>query len=807
MKVSYSWLKNYLNIDLPFEDVSDLLTDIGLEVEKIEKFESIKGGLKEVVIGEVLSKFQHPNADRLNITSVDIGDKEPIQIVCGAPNISTGQLVPVAKIGAKLFIDDDILKIKKGKIRGEYSYGMICSQRELGLGKDDLGIMVLDKDAKVGDNASKYFKLETDIVFEIGLTPNRSDAMGHIGVARDLMTVLNHQGGDFQLCRPSVNGFKTENKYKNFIVEVNAPKLCPRYSGICISNIKVADSPNWLQIKLKSIGIIPTNNVVDITNYVLHELGQPLHAYDLSKIEGEKIIVSTINNLPKLVTLDKVEREISNSDLVISDCKKPLCIAGVMGSLSSAVDEKTSKIFLESAYFNSVSIRNTSKKHNISSDASFRFERGCDVDITLYALKRAALLITEICGGENSSKIIDIYNKPINKYCVNLTYKKMDELIGEKIDRDSVRRILNDLEIEITKSTDDGLNLEIPYFRSDVQREVDVIEEILRIYGYNTVKIPYKLNSSIIKSDDDNEAKITNIVADVLANRGFNEVMNNSLTKKSYTNLISELSKDEEIEIINPLSLDLCVLRQSLLFNGLENILYNQNRKYIDVKIFEFGKTYHKKSDNNLENQHLQILVCGRANSENWDNQNKTTDFFFIKKIVEHIINRLGVKKIKFERISGNGYSEGVNLLIDDKKLVSFGKIDQKICKVFNIKTSVYGADFNWDLLLALAHIKDIKYKKISKFPSVRRDLSLMLDNSVSFDQLKKIAFETNNNVLKEINLFDVYEGDKLPKGKKSYAISFVMNDISKTLTDDYVDNIMKRLIKNFTEKVGAELR
>ena len=807
MNISYNWLKNYLDLNLSSEEISQLLTDIGLEVEGVKLIESVKGGLKGVIIGEVITKTQHPNADRLSLTMIDVGEDHLIQIVCGAPNINVGQKVPIATVGTWLYDGDNKFKIKKGKIRGEESTGMVCGEDELGLGEDTNGIMVLDSAAKVGIPASEYFKLESDIVFEIGLTPNRSDAMGHIGVARDLLTILNHKGSKLQMCKPSTKDFKLDNRDKNIEVEVEDHKICPRYSGLSISGIKVATSPNWLQNKLKAIGITPTNNVVDITNYVLHEIGQPLHAFDSNKIEGNKIVVSCVKEKTKFITLDEIERELSSADLMISDAKKPLCIAGVFGGIESSVTDSTTEIFLESAYFNSVSIRKSAKRHNLNTDASFRFERGCDPNNTVYALKRAALLIIEICGGKISSEVIDIYPNPIAHFPVELTYTKMDSLIGEKIDRQVIKNILNDLEIEISTEKIEGLSLLVPPFRADVKREVDVIEEILRIYGYNTISIPLKLNTNISHSNDVNAEQIRNVISDLLSSTGFNEAMNNSLTKEAFTDLIPDLSKEQNITLLNPLSQDLNVMRQSLLFSGLENIAYNQNRKNADIKFYEFGKTYHKTNKGNIEDQHLQILVSGRIQAENWNTNDDNADFYFIKEKVEHILNRLGIKKVNSETLNTYGFDDGLIYTFKKKRLVSFGRLNAKLVKSFGVKSTIYAADFNWDLMLELAGYTKIKYREVSKFPKVRRDLSLLVNKSVSFDELKKIAIATDNKILKLVNLFDVYEGDKLPEDKKSYALSFIMADDTKTLTDIYVDKVMEELMKSFTDKAGAEIR
>jgi len=806
MKISCGWLNNYLNLNLPTEDIADLLTDIGLEVEGIEQVESIKGGLKGIVIGEVLSKEKHPNADRLAITIVNIGGNAPLQIVCGAPNVAVGQKVPVATVGSLLYSDDKSFKIKKSKIRGVESVGMICGADEIGLGEETDGIMVLDNNAKVGMLASEYFNLESDEVFDIGLTPNRSDAMSHIGVSRDLMTVLNSRGGKLKMCIPSVDSFKVTENSKNISVEVKDANLCPRYSGLSISGIKVCESPKWLQVKLKAIGLVPINNVVDITNYVLHETGQPLHAFDIAKIKGKKIIVSTVQNKTKFTTLDEIERELYSDDLMINDTAQPMCIAGVYGGINSGVSNSTTDIFLESAYFSPVSIRKTAKRHALSTDASFRYERGCDPNITIYALKRAALLITEICGGYVSSEITDMYPNKIPHFKVLFSYAKMDAIIGEVIDRNKVKAILKDLEIEIESAFEGGLNLLVPPFRADVQREIDIIEEVLRIYGYNTVQLPSKLNTNIPYSESIDSLKIRNIVSDLLSNRGFNEVINNSLTKNEYAGLIDELDINQNVEILNPLSKDLNVMRQSLVFGGLSNITHNQNRKNSDIKFYEFGKTYHKNEQEYLEKEHLQILVSGRIISENWDVKSSNVDFFFMKEKVEHILNRLGITNITHEQIGNYGFEYALMYKINNKRLVCFGKLDDKICKSFDVKSDVYMADFDWDLLLKVVN-NEIKCQEISKFPEVRRDLSLLIDKSISFDTLRKTALQSSNKILKSVTLFDVYEGDKLPKGKKSYALAFTMSNDKQTLTDMHVDKVMDKLITSFKNKFGAEIR
>ena len=807
MRISLNWLKQYIRLDLEVSKISELLTDTGLEVEGVSQIESIKGGLKGVVIGEVLTCVQHPNADRLKLTTVNIGTEENLQIVCGAPNIKAGQKVPVATVGTILYDEVESFEIKKSKIRGEISEGMICGEDELGLGDVTDGIMVLPDKVEVGTLASDYFNIENDTVLEIGLTPNRSDAMGHIGVARDLKAVLNHKGSELEMCLPKVDDFKVNNTDVSISVEVEDPELCPRYSGVSISGIKISESPDWLQNRLKSIGLEPINNVVDITNYVLHETGQPLHAFDADKISGSKVIVRKAKNKTKFTTLDDIERELSSEDLMICNEKEEMCLAGVFGGSDSGVSNTTKSIFLESAYFNPVSVRRTAKRHGLSTDSSFRFERGCDPNNTVYALKRAALLIQEIAGGEISSEIVDVCPNPISDFKVELRYQKLDSLIGEKIEREVVKNILQDLEIKIVSQSEKGLSLEVPLYRADVQREVDVIEEILRIYGFNTVSISDKLNTSIQYSEDVNPEAVRNIISDLLSSNGYSEIMNNSLTKGEYTTLIDELHPEENITLLNPLSQDLNVMRQSLLFSGLESVSYNINRKNQDLKLYEFGKTYHKIEEENTEKQHLMLLLTGKVKSDNWKNANTKIDFFNLKEKVEHILSRLGITKIKSEEISNYGFSEALMYKSQKERLVCFGKIAKKISKSFGIKQEVYYADFNWDLILKLVLNTKIKYSEVSKFPSVKRDLSLLIDKKISFKQLNQIAKETEKNILKSVTLFDVYEGDKLPEGKKSYALSFVLEDKTKTLTDKYIDKVMNKLIQSYENKVGAEVR
>ena len=803
MKVTYNWLREYVDFDASPDELTELLTMVGLEVESVEK---VSGGFDGIVVAEVLEKEQHPDADRLSLCKVNDG-KEVRQIVCGATNFDIGSKVPLALPGCEMPVEpgEKPFKIKVGKIRGVESCGMMCSGKELGIADDASGLLILSENSKVGQPFAEHLgRTGDDVVYDLEVTPNRPDWNSVIGIARELSALTGNP-----LRMPQIPELPTNDEEASDVFDVllDNTEQCPRYNARILRGVQVGPSPDWLRNKLEMVGVRSINNVVDVTNFVMLETGQPLHAFDLDKIKGNKVIVSTVENKTKFITLDDVERELSSNDLMISNTSSPMCIAGVFGGADSGVSESTTDVFLESAYFNPVSVRKTAKRHTLSTDASFRFERGCDPNITVYALKRAALLIQEICGGTISSEVVDIYPNPIPHFAMELTYPKMDSLIGEKIDREVVRAILTDLEIEIKNTTDNGLSLLVPPFRADVQREVDVIEEILRIYGFNTVAIPAKLNTTISHADGVNPEDVRNIISDLLSSTGFNEAMNNSLTKGKYTALIPELDMEQNVEILNPLSQDLNVMRQSLLFSGLENIAYNQNRRNADIKFYEFGKTYHKTEEGNEENQHLQILVSGRKVSENWETNAGIADFYFIKEKVEHILSRLGVKKIKSEAINTHGFSDGLMYKFKKKRMVCFGKLNTKLCKSFGVKSTVYAADFNWDLILELAGYAKIKYQEVSKFPSVRRDLSLLIDKSVSFAELKKIATATDNKILKSVNLFDVYEGDKLPNGKKSYALSFIMADETKTLTDKYVDKLMDKLMKSFTDKAGAEIR
>ncbi|MGV6846598.1 MAG: phenylalanine--tRNA ligase subunit beta [Lutibacter sp.] len=808
MKISYNWLKQFLKIDWEADKTGALLTDLGLEVEGIEKVESIKGSLEGVVVGKVLTCKKHPNADRLNITTVDLGNGSPVQIVCGAPNVKAGQTVPVATIGTVLYDEKgEGFKIKKGKIRGEESFGMICAEDELGLGNSHEGIMVLEESIVAGTPASSVFNIESDEVFEIGLTPNRADAMSHFGVARDLRAGLAHQEINLELISPSVSDFRVDDRTLKIDVSVENTEKAPRYTGVTISDVTVKESPEWIKNRLKAIGLSPINNIVDVTNYVLHELGQPLHAFDAAKIKGNKILVKTLPNGTKFTTLDGVERSLNEEDLMICDGNgDPMCIGGVFGGIDSGVTENTSNIFLESAYFNPVSIRKTAKRHGLNTDASFRFERGIDPNFTEYALKRAANLIIEVAGGKISSEIVDLYPNKIEDHQVFLSYETMDRLIGVEIPRETVKNILASLEIKFNSVTEGGLGLTIPSYRVDVTREADVIEEILRVYGYNNVQFSPKLNMSII-SEKFNEVKITNTISEFLVANGYYETMANSLTKRDYASLTDSINDEQHVSILNPLSNDLAVLRQSLLFSGLESVIYNINRKITTQKFFEFGKTYHQYESGKIEQKHLTLFVTGSRLKENWISPKKITDFFYLKGMVNNILAKLGITNLKPTPCKNDIFSEGLTLSLGKTKLVELGMVKLSILKDFGIKQEVLFADFNWENILKLVQNKGLKVKMLPKYPSVKRDFALLIDEQITFKELYNLAFQAERKLLKEVDLFDVYKGDNLPKGKKSYAISFLLQDDLKTLNDKQIEKIMERFKQTFEKNVGATLR
>ena len=809
MKISYNWIKQFIKTDWSPEQTSELLTDLGLEVEGLDLYQSVKGGLEGVVVGEVLTCVQHSNADKLKVTTVNIGQEQPIQIVCGAPNVAAGQKVPVATIGTTLYTEEgEAWTIKKGKIRGEESHGMICAEDELGLGKSHDGILVLPEDTIIGTPCADLFDVENDQVFEIGLTPNRADAMSHFGTARDLKAGLQQKGINVELITPSVSAFHVDSRTLKIDVDVLNKELAPRYCGVTISGLKVDESPEWLKNRIKAIGLSPINNVVDATNYVLHDLGQPLHAFDANKVTGNKIEVKTLPTGTKFTTLDGVERELHEDDLMICNAEKPMCIAGVFGGIDSGVTENTTNIFLESAYFNPVSVRKTAKRHGLNTDASFRFERGIDPKITEYALKRAALLIQEIAGGEITSDIVDVYPNKIEDFQVRLSFDKVTKLIGQEIPTETIKSILTSLDIKINSVTETGLGLTIPAFRNDVTREADVIEEILRVFGYNNIETSSKLNASISNASRFEDYKLQNVVGNQLAAQGWFEIMANSLTSANYLALSDELKTEHNVEMLNPLSQDLGVMRQSLLFSGLEALSHNINRRQSNLKFFEFGKTYHDYNGTREEYKHLSLFITGFKTEESWSNVPQAkTNFFLLKGSIASLLERLGITRYQESATKSDVFSEGLQLSIGRDTLVNFGVLKSKIAKHFDITQEVFYADFKWDTIIEVAKRNKIKFTAIPKYPEVRRDFALLLDDNVTFESLQAIAKKTEKQLLKSVNLFDVYQGKNLPNGKKSYALSFTFMDERQTLTDKVVDKVMNKLQNNFERQLGAELR
>lgn len=798
MKISYNWLSQFIQTTKSPEEISLILTDIGLEVESLEKVQTIPGGLEGLVVGYVKDCVQHPNADRLRITKVDVGGADDLQVVCGAANVAAGQKVIVATVGTTVYpMTGEPFKINKSKIRGEVSEGMICAEDEIGLGQSHEGIMVLDASAVPGTPAAAYFEIKDDYLFEIGLTPNRADAASHLGVARDLAAYLREG-----ITMPDVSGFKPDNLLLPVPFEVMNDEACPRYSSLTIKGVQVADSPEWLKEKLQVIGVRPINNIVDVTNYVLHELGQPLHAFDADAIIGGKVVVRNANEGEVFVTLDGVERKLHQDDLMICNAEKPMCIAGVFGGAESGVKESTSSVFLESAYFNAVSIRKTSKRHGLKTDASFRYERGTDPEITVYALKRAAMLIREVAGGEISSEIADFYPNPVSAFQVSLSYQRVNRLIGEVIPEETVRSIVEALGIRVLSANAEGLELEVPSFKVDVTREVDVIEEILRIYGYNTIAIPTQIRASMNYGSKPDKESVRNHIAELLSSNAFSEILTNSLTKLTYSE-----SPDTAVRILNPLSSDLDVMRQSLLYTGLEAIAYNQNRRNSDLKFYEFGKVYEKQAEGFSETQRLSVFMTGSMLPAQWNHEARQVSIFHLKAVVDAVLRRLNVKGLTEAEYSSTFFSQASQYKKGDKTLVSFGTVARSVLKRMDIENAVYYADFDWDMILKAIRKNKISYKEVSKFPAVRRDLSLLIDKAVTFNQLKQLAFRTEKSLLKEVNVFDVYEGDKLPAGKKSYAISFLLQDEEKTLTDKQIDSVMNKLIFTFGKEVQAEIR
>lgn len=807
MKISYNWLKQFLEIDWPAEQAAELLTDLGLEVEGITEFESVKGGLEGVVVGKVLSCEKHPNADKLSLCRVDIGQGEAVQIVCGAPNVAAGQSVPVATIGTTLYpAEGEPWKVKKGKIRGTESHGMICAEDEIGLGSSHEGILVLNTEAPPGTPCAEIFDVERDRVLEIGLTPNRADAMSHYGVARDLRAGLKHRKIARELITPSVSNFNVDNRSLRIDVSVKDSALAPRYCGITLSNLIVQESPDWLKNRLRAIGLNPINNVVDATNYVLHELGQPLHAFDANRIHGKKIEVRTVAAGTKFMTLDGEERVLHQDDLMICDGEKPMCIAGVYGGINTGVTEDTRNIFLESAYFDPVSIRKTAKRHGLYTDASFRFERGIDINKVEYALIRAAILIRDITGGDISSDVVDLYPKKIPDHNVFLSYEKIHSLIGQEIPRDTIIAILASLDIQVKSVTESGLGLVIPFFRVDVYREVDVIEEILRIYGYNNVPDKKKFTASISPPDSTEPHSVQNQLGRQLAANGFFEILGNSLCNPQH-NALLDSAKGDAVPLLNPLSRELSEMRRDLIFSGLSAVAHNLNRKQQDLRLFEFGKVYRNTEGQWAEENRLSVLVSGKRSRDHWAVTGEPMGFFYLKGMVRNLLDGAGISNPQETPLQDARFSEALRLERDGEILAELGLVHSRFLDAFEIRQEVLYADIRWDALLEQIRSNTLQYDEIPRFPEVRRDLALLLDQTVSFQALHQHAFKTEQKLLKEVQLFDVYTGKKLPKGKKSYALSFYLQDVKKTLTDGQIDTIMKKLQQAFEKEFSAELR
>ncbi len=797
MRISYNWLKNFIDINKTPEELSLILTDIGLEVELLEVEQSIPGGLEGLVVGEVITCEQHPNADKLRVTTVNVGAEELLNIVCGAPNVRTGLKVIVATVGTTCHpTNGEPFKITKSKIRGEVSEGMLCGEDEIGLGTSHSGIVELDANAEVGSLVKTYFNMEDDYCYEIGLTPNRADAASHLGVARDLAAYFRSSTKAVD-----TSGFLS-SAAQGTQVEVLSPEDAPRYSGVNISNIKVGESPEWLRTKLQAIGVRSINNIVDVTNYILHDLGQPLHAFDADKIAGNKVVVRKAAEGELFKTLDGVERKLAAEDLVIADAEKPMCIAGVFGGEYSGVTEGTTSIFLESAYFNPVSVRKTSKRHSLKTDSSFRFERGTNPDITVEALKKAAILIAEVAGGTVSSSVVDIYPEPIKPFEFAVNYRRVQRVIGKDIPTEEIKSIITSLGIETKNETSEGFDVLVPAFKVDVTREIDVVEEVLRIYGYNNIELKSQIKASLNTSEKPDKEVLLNQVADFLIGNGYREILSNSLIKSDY------LEDDATaVHLLNPLSSDLDVMRQNLLFSALTAVGYNQNRKNGDLKVFEYGRSYNLLDGQYVEKQLFGLAIAGRKDAEQWNNAGSNVSFYDIKAAVDGIIKRLKVEGIRVEEYAGNYFDFGLSYRKGEKVLVSFGSVSKANLKKADVNGPIYFAQFDWDLLLKVIKKNRITYKEVSKFPSVRRDLALLLDDQVTFDQLRLIANKTERKLLKEVQIFDVYKGDKLPEGKKSYALSFVLQDEEKTLTDKQIDGIIQKLIINFEKEVGASVR
>ena len=820
MNISYNWLKRYLKTDLSAEQMAKILTDIGLEVEGFEKIETIKGGLAGVVVAEVLTCTDHPDSDHLHITTVDVGAAEPLQIVCGAPNCRQGLKVLCATVGTVLYPNggEEEFKIKRSKIRGVESLGMLCAEDELGIGESHDGIMELPAEAQVGMMAKEYLHIEDDYLIVIGLTPNRVDAASHIGVARDLAAYLKVNGYDVKYELPSVEAFAVDNHDLTIDVEVQNTEAAPRYAGVTVKGCKIGPSPEWMQNCLRAAGINPKNNLVDITNFVLFELGQPLHAFDADKIEGKKVVVRTCDEGTPFVTLDGVERKLTKNDLMICSAERPMCIAGVFGGLDSGVSETTTNVFIESAYFNPVWVRKTAKRFGLNTDSSFRFERGVDPNMQLYAVKRAALLMKELAGGEIASEVIDICPEPAKDFVFDLSFKRVNQLIGKEIPEATVRAIIEALEIKVVAENDGVLTVAVPPYRVDVQREADLIEDILRIYGYNNVEIPMQVHSTLSYAPRPDRTKLMNLAADFLTAGGYTELMSNSLTKGAYYEGLTSCKAEHCVKIMNPLSADLNVMRQTLLFNMLEAMALNINHKNADLKLYEFGNCYfydgEKRSEENhlapySEEYRLAIGVTGVATPQSWDAKPQKASFFTLRATVEKLLRRFGIDiyALKSETIKNDLFGEALELQLNGKTLATIGVVSAKLRKQLDVKQEVYYMEMNFDQLVKSTKKHRIQAVELSKFPEVKRDLALLVDQTVSFSALREVALATERKLLKRVSLFDVYEGDKLPAGKKSYALSFILEDKTRTLDDKTIERVMQNLQRQFEQKCGAVVR
>ncbi len=820
MNISYNWLKDYLQFDLSPQETAAALTSIGLETGSVEEIQTVKGGLEGLVIGEVLTCTHHPNSDHLHLTTVNIGNgEEPLKIVCGAPNVAAGQKVVVATVGTKIYFGDEPVTIKRSKIRGEESFGMICAEDEIGIGTSHEGIIVLPDDAEVGMLAKDYYNVKSDFVLEVDITPNRIDAASHYGVARDLAAYLKQSGKPFSLTKPSVDGFKTDKSEGGIDVVVENSAACPRYSGLTVRGVTVKESPDWLKNKLLVIGLRPINNIVDITNFILHETGHPMHAFDVNYIEGNTVVVRTLPGKSKFLTLDEQERELNENDLMICNTKEGMCIAGVFGGLKSGVTESTTDVFLESAYFNPTWVRKTARRHGLNTDSSFRFERGADPGNTVYVLKRAAMLIKEIAGGEIEGEIRDIYPVKINNAQVVLPFRKVNSLIGKEIPKETIKNILQSLDIETENESEEALTLSIPTYRVDVTRDVDVIEEILRIYGYNNVDFSDSLRANLsYQTPTDRKHKLQTLISEQLTASGFSEIMNNSLTRKSYYEDNTTFPGENGVKLLNPLSNDLGVMRQTLLYGGLESIAYNRNRKHYDLHFYEFGNCYFfdtdRKQEGNIlsgysEETHLGLWICGDSNPKNWAAPQTETSVFQLKAHIENILNRLGFtqNQVTFESTQSGIYASGMNIRTFNRQIGSFGIISGNILKKFDIDTDVFFAEMSWDALLKETSASKVHFSEISRFPSVSRDLALLVDKSVTFAAIEQTAKKAERKLLQELSLFDVYEGKNLPEGKKSYAVNFVLQDKEKTLNDKQIDAVMQKIQQNLEKELGALLR